>query len=115
MAMVDKAFISHVLHLLPLWIRDGKIVTDDLNGSSRGQSCPRIPAILIEGILYRYDREFFDKFQVQVLQRFWLQVCARIRFLILKVQVVLPIFVEFGGGNVHADFDLSVVTSGLQI
>lgn len=101
--------------MLPLGVCDGKIVTDDLNGSSRGHGRPRIPAILIEGILDRHDREFFDEFQVQVFQRFWFQIRARIGVLILKVQIVLPIFVEFGGGNVHADFDLSVVTGGLQI
>ena len=101
--------------MLPLGICNGKIVTDNLNGSSRGYRCPRIPAILIEGILNRYDREFFDKFQVQILQCFWFQICAWIRVFILEIQVILPIFVEFGSGNIHTNFDLSFITSGLHI
>ncbi|KYN42221.1 hypothetical protein ALC56_03359 [Trachymyrmex septentrionalis] len=39
--------------MLPLGICDGKIVTDNLNRSSRGQRCPRIPAILINFFVFQ--------------------------------------------------------------
>ncbi|KYN04180.1 hypothetical protein ALC62_04945 [Cyphomyrmex costatus] len=39
--------------MLPLGICNGKIVTNNLNGSSCGQGCPRIPIILIDFFVFQ--------------------------------------------------------------
>jgi len=47
--------IRRRLRILPFWIGDKEVVTDDLNVSRRSKASPRIPVVLIERIFDRYD------------------------------------------------------------
>ena len=84
----------------------------DISRSSHGG--PTFPVILVKGIFNRDDRCIGDELLVQVSQLVRGQPFVGIGVRVLEVQVVLALFVELGGGNVHADLDLASVAGLLN-
>jgi hypothetical protein len=94
----------------PERVRDGQIVTDDLDTTLLGEMSPSFPIILIERIFDRNDRVLFDVSEVDVSEFDTGDPFRRVRVGVLEVQVVLSFLVELRGSDIESDFDFALVT-----
>ena len=75
---------------------------------------PRLPVILIEGVLNRDDGVLLDVAEVEVGELNTRDPLGWIRVRVLEVEVVLALLVELGRGDIESDLDLALVASLLD-
>ena len=91
-------------------IGDGKVVTDNLDATVGGEVRPSLPIVLVEGILDGDDGILLNIADVKVGELDTSEPLRGIGVGVLEVEVVLPVFVELGGGNIESDLDLALIT-----
>lgn len=89
-----------------------EIVTDDLDTTLGSEVSPRLPVILVEGVLDGDDGVLRDVAEVEVGEFDTSDPLGRVRVGVLEVKIVLSVLVKLGGCNVKSNFDLALV-SGL--
>ncbi|KAI3494687.1 hypothetical protein L1887_40503 [Cichorium endivia] len=89
-------------------VGDRKVVADDGDAGVGAQVRPRLPVVLVEGVLDRGDRVLLDKAEVDVGELL-AEPLGRVRVGVLEVEVVLALLVELGRGNVERDVHLALV------
>ena len=97
-----------------LGVGDGQIVADELNGRVGVELGPRIPIVLVVGVLDRHDRVVLDHVLVDGGQLVGAHHQRWVRLLAFEVQVVLAVLVELASRYVHADFHLAGVAGLLD-
>lgn len=75
---------------------------------------PRLPVILVEGVLNRDDGVLLDVAQVEVGELNTSDPLGGVRVGVLEVQVVFALLVELRGGDVEGDLDLALETGLLD-
>ena len=75
---------------------------------------PRLPVVLVEGVLDRDDGVLLDVAEVEVRELLARDPLAGVRVGVLEVEVVLALLVELGGGNIESDLDAALVASLLD-
>ena len=75
---------------------------------------PRLPVVLVEGVLDRDDGVLLDVAEVEVGELDTRDPLGRVRVGVLEVEVVLAVLVELGRGNVERDLDLALVAGLLD-
>mmetsp|Transcript_54085 Transcript_54085/g.136063 ORF Transcript_54085/g.136063 Transcript_54085/m.136063 type:complete len:475 (-) Transcript_54085:104-1528(-) len=98
-------------------VGDEEVVADDLDllAEVLGHLGVALKVVLVEGVLYRHHRVLVAELLVHVRQLVAADLLAAVVGRRLEVQVVLLVLgVELGCGDVHADFDLSVVSGVLD-
>jgi hypothetical protein len=95
-------------------ISDGKVVTDDLDATIGGEVSPSLPIVLVEGILNGDDGVLLDVADVEVSELDASEPLRGVGVGVLEVEIVFPILVKLGGGNIESDLDLALITSLLD-
>merc|ERR1719411_991394 len=97
-----------------LWVGDQEVVSHDLDLCAGSQLGVPLPVILVKGILNTDNRVVLDETLVHLEQLIRCDPVLLLSLRVLEVQVVLAVFKELAGCDVHADHDLSLVTSLLD-
>ncbi|TQS33385.1 hypothetical protein Golomagni_06272, partial [Golovinomyces magnicellulatus] len=79
-------------------VGDRKVVADDGDAGVGAQVRPRLPVVLVEGVLDRGDRVLLDEAEVDVGELLAREPLGRVRVGVLEVEVVLALLVELGRG-----------------
>lgn len=95
-------------------VGDGKVVSDDLGLGVLGKVSPRLPVVLVEGVLDRDDRVLGNHLVVLSGELLSRDPLGRVRLGVLEVEVVLALLVELGRGNIEGDRDLAGVAGLLD-
>ena len=75
---------------------------------------PRLPVVLVEGVLDRDDGVLLDVAEVEVRELDTRDPLRGVRVGVLEVEVVLAVLVELGRGHVERDLDLALVAGLLD-
>ena len=92
----------------------GQVIADDLDARVRGEVAPRLPVVLVEGVLDHDDRVLLRVALVELCELRAREPLGRVRVGVLEVEVVLAVLVELGRGNVERDLDLALVAGLLD-
>lgn len=92
----------------------GQVVTNDLDAAVGGEVRPRLPVILVEGVLNRDNRVLLDVAEVEVRKLLARDPLGGVGVRVLEVKVVLAVLVEFRRGDVESNLDLALVASLLD-
>ena len=98
----------------PLGVGHSQVITDDLNLVGLGEVGPSIPVVLVKGVFDRDDGVLLGETGVELSELRTREPLGLVRVLVLEVQVVLAVLVEFGRSNVESNGDLALVTSSLD-
>ena len=71
---------------------------------------PRLPVVLVEGILNRDDGVLLDVAEVEVRELDTRDPLRGVRVGVLEVEVVLAVLVELRRRDIESDLDLALVT-----
>jgi hypothetical protein len=111
--------------------RSAHTITDNLDLATSGELGPRLPVVLVEGVLDGNDGVLGDQVVVVLTELFTSQPLGGVRVGVLRagnqqksptlqmethleVEIVLAVLVEFGRSDVQSDGDLALVTGGLD-
>ena len=75
-------------------VGDREVVADDLDAGLAGEVAPRLPVVLVEGVLDRHDRVLLDVAEVKVRKLNTRDPLRGVRVRVLEVKVVLALLVE---------------------
>ncbi len=95
-------------------VGDSQIVTDDLDATLSGKVGPRLPVILVEGVLNGDDGVLGDIAKVKVGELDTRDPLCGVRVGVFEVQVVLALLVELGRRDIKSNLDLALVSSLLD-
>ena len=90
-------------------VGDREVVADDLDAGLAGEVAPRLPVVLVEGVLDRHDRVLLDVAEVEVRKLNTGDPLRGVRVRVLEVKVVLALLVELRRGNIQRNLDLALV------
>ena len=95
-------------------VGDSQVVTNDLDLGGLVEVGPRLPVVLVEGVLNGADVVLLHVAVVDSGELLTGEPLGLVRVGVLEVKVVLAVLVELGRGNVETDLDLASVASLLD-
>ena len=93
---------------------DGQVITDNLDTALLRDVSPRLPVVLVEGVLDRHDRILLDVAEVEVRKLDAGNPFRWVRVRVLEVKVVLALLVELRRSDIECDLDLALIASLLD-
>ena len=95
-------------------VRHRQVIADDLDAALLREVSPRLPVILVEGILDRHDRVLLDIAEVEVRELLAGDPLRGVGVGVLEVEVVLAVLVELRGSDIEGDLDAALVAGLLD-